>query len=682
MSELEILPLQVMSEQDEQAVVQFVQEKYDGARAFDRPFKCRLLDSWLNFNNRLRDNWSFYWNVFLPVTQTAVNDTVENIMATVFPKENFFDLRAMSGQTELQTEIMREAQKYALRRARYKERYFFWEHDAIVNGNSVIATFAEPTFKKVTVEQPMMDEFGYGQQIGTQRVQQDKMTLWPVMHNISRFNCFPFPGPVEGGDIQTMPFFIVRRFLPLESVKAMAQRPYCRWNHTEELQGLYDVNRGSGLVSSDDELEFEDLWRLLAFGGWNVTGNQETGRGSVKFCEVLYYYEAPPGGRGCRAYAVTCENKLLACRGSEYEHALKPLADIKWQVIHPDLWQCIGVPEQIKAYQENVNIRQGFRHDSYEMMRRPMRVVGPGAGIKTLTDLQPYPGAMIPSTGDISQIKMLEFPNANAELFREDDNDRVGIQQATKITNVSKGLNDTQLGAGSKTAQGIAYLTDATNRASAFKTLFHEEIGVAPQLMQTAQILQQVLEPDTLIHLADVNETLKKRGVQGNRMLIHPDDIAGEWEFWAVGSSKVNDPATAANNMQQFWPAVLQDAEHGKKFDRMELYKDAHEMIFNRPITKYLKTDEELKQVEQTPPPLPPQIKVSLKDLDPEAKMQAEARLGLPVSQPKMSEREEDSAKDGHEVVKGIVKTVGKIAENSTKQPKYLPKRKVEPANA
>ena len=615
-------------------IVGYLQERYEASRAWDRPFKEKCLIDWRNLNSRLPANWPYFWGLFMPETSMACHDTVENIMATVFPKDNFFDLRAVTGQTEVQTEIMRETERFALRRAKYKEKYFFWEQEAIFYGNSVIMTVAAPTWKKHTIEESIPDPYGYGLNIGKQRVTQNKLTIWPMLINISRWNTFPFPGPVDGGNMQAMPYFVVRRFLPLAAVKAMATRPWAMWQNTEKLKGNYSVNRSTGMIQHADDSVFEDLWQLLEHAGFNIGSTQADGPNCVKFCEVLYYFEAPPGEIGCQAQAVWCENQLLACEANPYENGLKPLADIKWHPIHTDLWECHGVPAEIRSYQDGINIFNAQRADRRELDIKPPRIVGVGAGITPLTKLTPWPGALIEAQGDPSQVRMLDFPNPNNELYREEDNAKLGIQRATRITNVSKGIADPSLGEGAtKTARGIAFMQDASQRASAFKLLFHEEIGVGPQLMQTAQILQQTLEPETIIHLIDSNETLKKAGLASDRMMIRPDDIAGEWEFWAVGSSRTSEPTSVANNMLQFWPQVLQDPEHGQKFDRMEIFKDAHEMIFNRPMTKYLKPEEELAQLPPPASPPPKEMLPKYADTPPDVQRQLEEKAGLQPSQ-------------------------------------------------
>ena len=664
--DLTVLPTQFpQNEQEQKKIVGFTQDRIDASREWDRPFKERCLEDWRRFNSRLPENWPYYWGIFQPETMIACNDTIENLMSTVFPRDNFFDLRASSGQTELQTELMREATRYAMRKAKYKERYFFWEQDAIFYGNGTLATFAEPQWLTNTVQQPMMDPMGYGVQIGMQSVKQTKLSVWPQMRNISRWNVFPAVGPVEGGDIQRMPYFIIRRFMPLVALQAMAKKPWAMWQNTEKIKGSYNINRTTGTISNADETQFEDLWDLLWYAGYNVTTQQSEGTNCMKWCEVYYYYEAPAGGEGCRAYAVTCENQLLVCRGNEYEHAKKPIADIKWSPSHPDLWQCMGVPGEIRAYQEIVNIRTAQRFEQTELFLRPPRLVGKASGINPISRLNPWPGSMT-EANDINAVKMLEFPNIRGDLMGDDQDAKIGIQRATRISNVSKGISDPGLGEGAtKTAKGMAIMTDSAARATAFKTLFHEEIGVAPQIQQVAQILQQVMEPGTIIHIGDVNETLKRAGINGDMLQLHPQDIAGEWEFYAVGSSKSQDPSVEAHNALQFWGPVLSDPEHGPKFDKMEIYKDQHERIFRRPLSKYLKTEQELQEAINRPKPVAPPMLPKYKDAPPDIQRQIEQRSGFEPSQIGGSSRIENQ----------VVEHVGKAVASATKQPKYLPPR-------
>jgi len=662
---LDLLPAAMPTEdRDQIEISEYVASRYNESRKWDEPFKEQCRDSWKAVNSKLPANWPYFWGIFAPETAVACNDTIENIMSTVFPKDAFFDLRACTGQTEVQTEIMREAEKFALRRASYKERYFFWELDNIIYGNGVLATFAEPSFRKVTVEEPILDPYGYGATIGSQRVQKMDVKVWPELKNISRWNVFPFPGPVEGGDLQRAPYFIIRRFMPLEAVRSMARKPWAMWRNTEKLQGLYSINGTTGAIASNtsDLTEFEDIWKLLQLIGLDITSIDSSGSNTVKWCEVLYYYEAPPGERGCRAYAILCENKVLACRGNEYDHAMKPLADIKWQPYHTDLWNCYGVAQGIKAYQEIINIRMAQRFEQVELFLRPPRLVGAAAGKFPLTWLNPWPNAHSNIPGDVNAIRTLDFPNVKFDMMQDDQDAKIGIQRATRISNVSKGIADPALGEGAtKTARGIAFLTDATNRAAAFKQLLHEQIGVVPQLTQTAQILQQVMDDGTIIHITDVNETLKRAGLRGDRLPVNREDIAGEWEFYAIGSSKTQEPNVVANNMREFWMPILQDPEHGSKFDRMEIYKDSHELIFGRPITKYLKTDQDMQRVlAQLKPPVPKEMIPRFNELDVQAKDVVKDRLGLPATG--VTAQDEEKTAD----------TVSNVIKEATRQPKDL----------
>jgi hypothetical protein len=663
---------------NEKRVVGYIEERYQASREFDRAFKERCLTDWMNVNSKLPDNWPYYWGLFMPETSMACHDTIENIMATVFPKENFFDIRAVSGQTELATELMREAMKFSLRRAKYKERYFFWEQDAIFYGNSVVHTCASPAWKPKRIMQPQGDPFGYGLDMGATTRTEHELNVWPEIQNISRWNLFPFPGPVEGGSIQHAPFFIVRRFIPLAACRANASKPWAMWRNTEKLVGSYNVNRTSRTINTGDETAFEDLWQLLQYAGLNIGETQTEGPNCVKYCEVLYYYEAPPGEPGCRAFAVMAEGQLLACDANPYEHGLKPLADIKWHPTHTDLWQCYGVPREIKAYQDKINIMEAQRADRREIDLKPMLLVGESAQINPMTQLAPWPGAIVKSQ-DIAAVKMLEFPNVAGELYREEESASVGIQRATRISNVSKGVDDGSLGQGAKTARGMAFLTDSSQRAAAFKLLFHEEIGVAPNLMQIAQILQQVIRPGTIINIGDVNETLKRAGVNANAIPLNPQDIAGEWEFYAVGSSRTQDPATVAHNMTTFWMPILTNPERARLYDIDEIEKQGHELIFGHSIQKYRKNDKDLQEALAKPPPAPKEMIPKFKDLKdrPLAAAALLERVGLPSDDtPPITEREKEQAKTQREVAKPVVNA---LASHVTKeQPRLLPKREAQ----
>lgn len=667
MPDLELLPLTATPEQ-ESAVVQYVKERYESDKRRDLPFKYDMLIDWQNMNGVLPRNWPFYWGIFEPETSITANDTIENFMGTVLAKESFFDLRGVTGQNEVQVELMREAAKFNLRRARAKQKFFYWFQDCDVFGNGLLGIDIEPRWRKETVQTPIMDPHGWGVQMGTQKVQQDRLETWASMYNISRWDFFPYGG-YGYNDIQDMPRCTVRRWLPLEAVKAIGK--YKQWKNLDRLKGNYTLNRNSLLVSGPDS-SIEDIWQRLQLAGYDTTTEQSEDFGCTKLCEVFIYYEAPPGQSGCRAYAVVCEDQLLTCRGNDYEHAKKPLADVKWNPISSDLWQCTGVAKAIRPYQDQINIRAAQKADRLQLDIDPMRIVSESAGIKPLTLLNKWPGSIIPATGNIGPegIRTLDFPQSRGQF--DDDQDRAsqGIQRASRITNVSKGIADTNTGRGQDTARGIQALTSATGRAVAFKLLWAEQVGVNPALMLFAQTMQQVLTPDTVIHITEANEILKKAGMKGEIFHLHPDDIAGEWEFYAVGASQSIEDAEWASTALQFFQAAAQVPKVASRIDWLEVFKQVGDRALRRPVNTFLMSDEQMQEESQLPKPLPKEMLPKYKDTAPDVQRQIEVRAGLQPSQVGGTSQPE----------KQIIDHVGKAVTASLKQPKYLPKR--EPVTA
>jgi hypothetical protein len=485
------------------------------------------------------------------------------------------------------------------------------------------------------------------------------------MRTVSRFDCFPFPGYYN--DIQQMPYFIVREFIPLFAFKERAK--WKRWKNADKVKGWTFAGRPT---SGDEgsEFEAENLYSRLENTGWCVGGTAD-GTGTTQFVELWHYYEAPPGGVGCRAYAVIADGEhLLCCRAREYDHAMKPIADLLWQPIDTQLWQAHGVARLIRPFQDQINAREAMYSDLMEFYRNPSRIAGPNLGIKPLTRLLPRPGQIIAATGDPSALRLLEMPPPPQGLLQQSDRAHNGIQRAalTDLRGVV-GPGAAQ-DATNTTATGKRIFSDSQAKIAAFVQLFFESRGIESQLQQFAGLCQQYANPEgEMLTLQEKNDTLQRSGrVNGGRVTLGPPDIAGNYTFRAVGSLRATENPEYAQQLQAFAQMIFSDPELAKDYSKRSFASEAYEVIFHRPLSRHEKSDQEKEQDAKQQPPLPPPTSVKYEKAPREIQMQIEAREGFEPAQTPMTADQQlevmrQQARQRELTAQQIGKTVGSLAE-------------------
>src|SRR5258707_10998957 len=81
----------------------YIDERIQASRQYADPFKRSALEDWRNFCSRPR-RWGYNWEMVDPITQDAVNSTLEGNNADVFGKERYFDIRPKEGQPAVNVE--------------------------------------------------------------------------------------------------------------------------------------------------------------------------------------------------------------------------------------------------------------------------------------------------------------------------------------------------------------------------------------------------------------------------------------------------------------------------------------------------------------------------------------------------------------------------------------------------
>ena len=663
-------------------ILEFICGQQDSSRRFDRDFKVQAWADFKYLNGKLPEHWRrrFFNQNFLPETLLASRDVRDDVIRTLFSRDNFMDIWAEDGQTDVQIELLRLRTRDALIKAGYKGVVHDWGGEAIDYGNGVCCTYAEPDWddEDEGAEEPAHDEvFNIHYSAGRQPAGGLRSSL--RMYAVSRFDCYPFPGKIA--DIQRMPFFIVQEDVPWSVFQQRAK--WRQWD-PDQVNDVKPYAFSDRAGRDDDSLECDSLFYRLASIGFNVL-DEGGSVAAVKFVRLWHYYEAPPGGAGCRAYGVVANGKqIMCCRGRETRHKDKSLADIRWSpgVLAPDLWQCIGVPRMMRPYQDMLNHDDAVYRDSMDYWVRPPRIVGPRFGHKPLTNLRDVlPGTVLglKDGGDLNDERMLDLHEPSNGLLQLSDRAALGIQRASR-TDAARGIAGKNTPAGGSgaidTATGWRILTNADAKAGALAYMFFEQRGLEPQLRQAVAIVQDITHPDgELLSLPERNAVLQKAGLAGNRMLVKPQDIAGKVGLRVVGSSQAMDGPEMAANMIGFGKDFFNIQGVIQRYDPIEYAKEVYTVMTHRnDLSRFERSEEERQEIAAKGTPLPPQSKPKFADLAkkfPIAAKKVLEREGLPVDDPNPP-TDAESAQHTE-----LAKTQREVVKAAVRKPRFVPRQEV-----
>lgn len=671
MPELRLLPTEIAwgNKAEENRVAQYVMERVEAARDWADPFKQSAIKDFQDFTCYCRGLEGFNFRACDPATQDAVKSTIAEVNVGPFAKERDFDLIPLDGQDPVRVEKMREKIVAANRATRMKLKRFRQGADAIKFGVGSIVTLACPFWRKETVEQPVFDPDGYGIQTGTQSVTRDTFDVRPEAINVSYWNrlTYPYAG---FPDTQEMPYDSFWLDLPLSTVRAMASQPWAMWQNTDKVVGQIEVDYGNRGVSMG-EYDYEFASQRLSLAGWRLNTGASEGPNCVRHCRVYFYYEAPPGGRGCRAWAAVCENHLLVCRGNDYAHALKPITDVKWVPIdETNLWYCLGVPGLCRPYLERLNLTGAQKYELRQKVLTPTRLAWKGFAETDLSKLLAPTGSILSlDSGDATRLTTLDEPGAGSfPMFNDEAELRAGIARATRQTDVSMGTQDPGETTNLKAFASLQYLGNQAKAATAFQLLYFDEEGVVPQIEQMAALLQQLAPEEEQVPLREPNEVLSRAGIR-DRMLVTRRDLAGRFEFRAIGASKTLEGPMMAQVIMSIAEKFAADRDVGPMQDKMEIARRIVEMALGQGAGWWWLTQaERARKAQESPPPLPMRLTGSLKDMDPASKAAALQRLGLP-GQPEPSGHDTALAVEGEKTRREAVKAMLK--------PRVVPRREM-----
>ena len=629
-----------LTEDQSKAIVMEVLERYDVAEKFDRPFKEACLKWWKMLNNVLPADWPYFHNIFEPETEISSNDIVDQTMSIVFRKDNYFDLRAVDGQDDIQIELMRELMRYTLREhVRYRMVQYGKFQEAVFYGNGVEKHLIAPKIVRVNRRTPLYFNDGFNSVIlGMQKEASSHIEFWPASKVISRFDCYPAP---TGTTIQEMPYFIERIILPLRDLKVIARYLGYDMAAVDRLEGFFSLDSNSGIVSANWSDTYFDLYERLSAVGYDVKsyGTGSGGTTAIKYVELLVYTEAPAGDEGCNRMVILGNRKELLKQGSNpFDHSLKPYSDIKYRIRMPQVWQAKGVPELIEQAQVQLNLSSNQAADIVEMQAKPMTLVGPNAGVQDLTDLTPWPGAVIRVMGDPNGIVYPQKPGVPGDVYKRIEYASAMIQRASHATDYARGIagSSTGLSKGSETASGLGKLMNAQAMATNFQYLLAEETGGSDGLNITAANLQQALTQRQVIEVIGHNPKLASAGFNLKALSIDPEHIQGRFRFYCVGAARAMETADLLGVFEQMIEKGMQLPEVAGRIKQLEVWMEAAELAGVRNPNRFIRNDQEM-QNKSDPTAAKARQKIAesikYKDMPPDIQRQVEQYVGLQPSQ-------------------------------------------------
>lgn len=600
-------------EKQEQALVDYVMERYDVADRFDRPFKNSALRHWQHFNSVLPQKWPYFSRWFEPETQNACSDVVEGMMSAVFSKEHPFDLVPMDDQDELQTELMRATMDYVLReKVKYKVTTYDHVQECVIYGNSVMKNYTEPraevTRRNVPVVGPM------GLRMGMTEHQDYRLEVWPRSRVVSRFDCYP---AATGNTIQSMPYFIERVIAPLTVIKAIGKM--FGWHNTDKLDGFMSIDQMEHQARGTFDERNWDLYERLYAVGWDVrnTGADVGGNNIVKYGELLIYSEAPEFGEGGARMAVIGDRRwcLKPYPTNPFFHNLKQYSEIKFAPRDPQLWQAGGVPFLVENPQIKLNAISNAIGDILERTRTSSVIYGPSAGVRDPSDLDPYPQANVEVDGDPTKIIERKFADVPQGMWNYLTETRGSVQRAGGTLDYNQIMTGKQQGLadGAQTLGGMKTLMNAAGAAKSFRWRLAEETGISEGLNMIGQLIQQVLTTPQKIRIIGENKALHDAGFR-KFCIVDPENIQGRYVFFAVGASMGYDNLTQAQLLVQWALGLKELPEAMKRLKQLPLAIEVGELSGVHSPGRHFMSDEELKAyIDQVPPPTPQKVLDSVK---------------------------------------------------------------------
>jgi hypothetical protein len=589
-------PAPVEAKTEEQLVAE-TKERYQASANFDRPFKDRCLVAFRNLHNQLPMNWPFWSDHFEPETQINTTETAERIMAGLFPKENFCDLRAMGRQSPVVAEKTKELFLFGLRQ---KMKYKLTKHrqvtEAVSYGNGVEFHYLEMdvvhNFRRV----PVVDEWGV--HYGWQDAADQRIEFWPKSKVVSRFDCYP---ATTGADIQEMPYFIHRELVPVAALQAGMWEGVLR--NVDKIEPFLAIDGNRGRAGVEDEDFAYDLYERLRSVGLEVNEgiSSAKGTGAVQYCELLFESLAPQRPGMPVRYRIIANRRHLLLDGDHPGWLRKkPYSEIKYLEQSVNLWQGAGLPTLMEPLQRKLNLRSNQASDAIVRNNNPTRIVNPSKLVdQDLTQFDPWPGRVIPAHDILGVVEELERPHVSQDLFADMDLTRASMQRLAKLFDATRNIAGARSGVGkaAQTASGFAQMTQLMQSAHNFKMLLFEEQGILDGLRWHLSLLQQTATTDQQLRVSDdTNPIFVNAGLTDGYITVSPDEVQGEYDVRISGASGAMEDPEKAQIMGAWLSEGLQLPEVGPQIKQLEAWLQKGEWIGVQSPRQFIRTPQELQQ--------------------------------------------------------------------------------------
>lgn len=342
----------------------------------------------------------------------------------------------------------------------------------------------------------------------------------------------------------------------------------------KEEKGAYKNTKELADSSEDNTFNAEDMLTSIGLGNNGVK--------TRKGIEILEYYTDD--------YKIVIGNRktVLFVGENPYHHRSKPFARIVDTPV-PNEFYGIGEIEPIKDMQYELNTTRNQRIDNVSLLINKMYSIIRGANID-INQLVSRPNGFI-EVDDHNDIKPIDFGDITQSAYNEEQIIKNDIEEAL-------GLFDSVTGAHAdrrETATTMSILANAGSQKFQLKTKLTEESGFHEIINQIISLNQQFIDTETEINILGADNTLVTEKVS-------PDDILGEWEIVALGSSQeaTLNKEIRQNQMIQLLNVISQNPYVNQQEFLKRLFEVFDMKNINQLIIQPEQTDEQAQ--EEIPP--------------------------------------------------------------------------------
>lgn len=342
-------------------------------------------------------------------------------------------------------------------------------------------------------------------------------------------------------NIDLYDFFWDTRAIDIEDARWCVHRMYRTYEHLEEQQKQGIYKNVKLLEDMKTELIDDEKANRRRTMGLSMPVDIEESEGK-QMVELLEYWEDDR--------VVTVANREIVIRDEKnpYRHGRKPFVKMVDQNV-PHEFAGIGELEPIETLQYELNSRRNQRLDNVTLALNRMWIISTSAGVDE-DELVSDAGGVIHTT-DINGIKEIHMPDVTASSYKEEVEVKADIQQATGVSDFTRGVGSESLG--NDTATGISLIQEAGN--SRFKL----------KIRNMEQALKKIGR-----FMVDLNEQfmseekiIRVMGDEGAEFLtIRPEDMQGNLDVRVeAGSSMPSNEAVRRKQVMDSYQLFAQDPE-------------------------------------------------------------------------------------------------------------------------